>query len=326
MINPNSILFSGNANVELSERIAKYLYAKLGVADITKFSDGEIRVEIESHVRGKDAYIIQPTCAPTNDNLMELLVMVDAMRRSATRSVTAIIPYYGYSRQDRRPGYTRTPITSRLVADMIEASGIDQIMTVDIHSTQQQGFFHVPVINISAAPLIIGDIWKKYGTDRRDLTIVSPDTGGVNRARGIAKQLDDANLAIIDKRRPEANVSEVMNIIGDVEDQHCVLVDDMIDTAGTLGKAATALKKHGAKSVTAYATHGVFSGGAFMNIHESPLDEVVITDTIPLDNAVLRSEIGTNKIRTITLAGLISESIRRVSNNQSISEIYTGLE
>lgn len=313
-------IFTGNANPQLAKRIAAYLDAPLGNAEITKFSDGEIRVEINEHVRGHHILLVQPTCAPTNDNIMELLVMVDALRRSAVNTITAVIPYYGYSRQDRRPDFTRTPITSRLVADMLQVAGVDQVVVVDLHSGQQQGFFKIPVINISASPEIVGDIWRHHAYNPKDLVVVSPDTGGVVRARSIAKQLDNANLAIIDKRRPEANRAEVMNIIGDVKGKRCIIVDDMIDTAGTLCKGAAALKEHGAEYVAAYATHAVFSGSAYGNIKNSALDQVVVTDTIP----VVISDDLSSKLRVISIAGLIGESLRRIRSKESVSEMYMG--
>lgn len=309
-------MFTGNANKQLAQNIARELNVPLGKMDIERFSDGEIRVEINEHVRSHHIMLIQSTCAPTNDNLMELLIMVDAFRRSAVKSITAVIPYYGYSRQDRRPDYTRTPVTSRLVADMIEAAGVDQVIMVDIHSGQQQGFFHIPVVNISASPEIVGDIWRRSDCDPNDTMIVSPDTGGVARARTIAKQVGDAQLAIIDKRRPEANKSEVMNVIGDVQGKCCIVVDDMIDTAGTLCKGAKALKERGAARVVAYATHGVFSGNAYKNIAESDLDEVVVTDTIPIT-----TDLG-DKIRVVSVSGLIAETLRRIRTKESISAIY----
>lgn len=314
---PNAKIFTGNANVTLASKIAKKLGTSLGKIEVEHFSDGEIRVEIGERVRGETIFIIQPTCAPTNNNLMELLIMVDAFRRSAVKKIVAVIPYYGYSRQDRRPDYTRTPITSRLVADMIQVAGVDQLLTIDIHSGQQQGFFTIPVINMSAAPELCGDIWKNYGHNNDDLVIVSPDTGGVVRARAIAKQLDDADLAIVDKRRPTANVSQVMNIIGDVKGKTCVIVDDMIDTAGTLCKAAVALKARGATQVVAYATHPVLSGYAYTNIEKSVLDEVVITDTIPIKDFST-----TSKIRQISVASIIAETIIRYHNGKSVSDMY----
>lgn len=313
-------VFSGNANPQLAHKIAHFLGTPLGKVDISQFSDGEVRAEINEHVRGHNIILIQPTCAPTNDNLMELLVMVDAFRRSAVKSITAVIPYYGYSRQDRRPDFTRTPITSRLVASMLETAGVDQVIVVDIHSGQQQGFFNIPVINISASPEIVGDVWRNHAFDPKKLIVVSPDTGGVVRARSVAKQLDNAELAIIDKRRPEANQSEVMHVIGDVEGRRCIIVDDMIDTAGTLCKGAAALKERGADYVAAYATHPVFSGSAYDNILNSEIDEVVVTDTIPLNIP----EEASHKIRQISVSALVSETIRRIRSKQSISEMYAG--
>ncbi|HHA18315.1 MAG TPA: ribose-phosphate pyrophosphokinase [Methylophaga sp.] len=309
-------IFTGTANPKLAKDVTDYLHITLGAQDLKKFSDGEIRVEIEETVRGDDVYLIQPTCSPTNDNLMELLIMADTARRSACDSITAIIPYYGYARQDRRPDYTRTPITSRLVADMIETAGIDKVVTIDLHSGQQQGFFHIPVTNISASPEIVGDIWRNHKMD--EIIVVSPDTGGVARARHIAKQLNDADLAIVDKRRPKANVAQVMNVIGQVEGKTCILIDDMIDTAGTLAKGAAALKERGATKVVAYATHGVFSGEALDNMVNSDIDEIVVTDTIPLSQ-VFKDE---PKIRTISIAPLLAETIRRMQSKQSISELY----
>lgn len=314
---PQAKVFTGNANPVLAKRVAKKLGISLGKIEVDHFSDGEIRVEIGERVRGETIFIIQPTCSPTNTNLMELLIMVDAFRRSAVKKIIAVIPYYGYSRQDRRPDYTRTPITSRLVADMIQIAGVDQLLTVDIHSGQQQGFFTIPVINMSAAPEICGDIWRNYGYDKSSLVVVSPDTGGVVRARAVAKQLDDADLAIVDKRRPRANESQVMNIIGDVEGKTCVIIDDMIDTAGTLCKAASALKERGARKVVAYATHPVLSGSAYSNIENSELDEVVITDTIPIDQFLTST-----KIRQISVASLIAETMVRYHNGKSVSEMY----
>ncbi len=312
----NTKIFTGNANPKLARDIAYALDMPLGEMDIGKFSDGETFVEINENVRGDHIVLVQPTCAPTNDNLMELLIMADAFRRSAVKSIMAVVPYYGYSRQDRRPDFTRTPITSRLVADMIEQVGIKQIMTVDIHSTQQQGFFKRPLINISASPELVADVYKRHDCMPEDMVVVSPDTGGVARARGFAKSVD-APLAIIDKRRPKANVSEVMNIIGDVEGKCCVVVDDMIDTGGTLCKGAAALKEHGADKVVAYMTHPILSGKAFQNIEESMIDEVVVTDTVPL------AEGAPDKIRVVSIAPLIAETIRRIRLKKSISEIYS---
>ena len=311
-------LFTGNANPQLAENIAKHLRLSLGRAEVSKFNDSEIRVEIHERIRDDDVFIIQPTCGQVNDSIMELLIMADAVRRSAVHRITAVIPYYGYSRQDRRPSYTRTPITSRLIADMLEAAGIDQVITVDIHSTQQQGFFTIPVINIGATPEIVGDVWRNRLVDPENVVVVSPDTGGVVRARAVAKQLDNADLAIIDKRRPTDGVSEVMNIVGDVEGKSCIVIDDMIDTAGTLCKGAAALKDRGAAQIVAYATHGVLSGAASANIQKSCIDEVVVCDTIPVSPLMCK------KVRTISVAKLIGETIRRLQTGQSVSQIYTG--
>ncbi|HHO81977.1 MAG TPA: ribose-phosphate pyrophosphokinase, partial [Halothiobacillus sp.] len=273
------MVFSGNANPALAERIVESLDIRLGKATVAKFSDGEVFVEILENVRGRDVFIVQPTCYPTNDNLMELLVMADALRRASAYRITAVIPYYGYSRQDRRVRSARVPISAKVVANMLQSVGVDRLLTVDLHADQIQGFFDVPVDNVYASPILLGDIWRqKYP----DLIVVSPDVGGVVRARAIAKRLDDADLAIIDKRRPRANVSQVMHIIGEVKGKSCILVDDMVDTAGTLCKAAEALKTHGAARVVAYCTHAVLSGRAIENIENSALDELVVTDTIPL--------------------------------------------
>jgi len=291
---------------------------KLGKIDIGRFSDGEIRVEIEECVRGETIFIIQPTHAPNNDTLMELLIMVDAFRRSAVKQIVAVVPYYGYSRQDRRPDYTRTPITSRLVADMMQSAGISQLISVDIHSQQQQGFFTIPITNISAKPDICGHIFTKYGY--QNPIVVSPDTGGVVRARAIAKEIDNADLVIIDKRRPKANESQVMNVIGDVDGKTCIIVDDMIDTGGTLCKAAVALKEHGAGKVICYATHGVFSGNAFENFENSVIDEIIVTDTIPV--GILQDQEIPKRIKVISVASLIAETLRRIILNESISDIY----
>jgi len=315
--NPNPTkLFTGNSNPQLARKIAKSFKVQLGDLEVNQFSDGEVRVEYNEGVRGQDLFLIQSTCAPTNDNLMQLLVMADAAKRSDANKIYAVVPYFGYSRQDRRPGYSRVSITSRLVADMVVAAGIDYLVTIDIHAAQIQGFFSIPTLNISAAPVLTGDIWRRYSN--KDMIIVSPDVGGVARARAIAKQLDNADLAIIDKRRPEANVSEVMNIIGDVAGKTCVLVDDMVDTAGTLCKAAAALKENGAKKVVAYCTHPVLSGNALDNIRNSVLDELVVTDTIPLTEAAKQI----SKIRVLSIAGLLADTIYRLDNNESVSEIY----
>lgn len=310
-------IFTGTANPALANDIAKQLQVKLGSIETERFSDGEIRVEIGETVRGDDVYIIQPTCTPTNDNLMELMIMVDAMKRASCNTVTAVIPYYGYSRQDRIPEYTRTPITSKVVADMLQGVGVDSVLLVDIHSTQQKGFFNIPVTNISAGPEIVGDIWRYHGVD--NIVVVSPDTGGVARARYIAKQLNDADLAIIDKRRPKDNVAQVMNVIGEVDGRTCIIIDDMVDTAGSLTKGALALKEQGAKKIVAYSTHPVFSGIAFDNINNSVIDEVVVTDTIPLTTEFKHCP----KVRVLSMAPLLAESIRRMQGKQSVSELYT---
>lgn len=310
-------IFAGNANIALAIDIALALNVRLGKVEVDTFSDKEIRIELDEPVRLQTIFIVQPTCAPANDNLMEFLIMCDAVKRSAASKIIGVVPYYGYARQDRRPAYSRTPITSRLVADMIQAAGVNQLIIVDLHSDQQQGFFTIPVTNISAAPIIVGDIWRNSQRDINNVVIVSPDTGGVDRARRVAKQVNDADLAIIDKRRPKANVSEVMNVIGDVNGRDCIIIDDMIDTAGTLAKAAAALKERGATSVIAYATHPVFSGNAYQNINNSVLDEVVVTDTIPLSSTEK-----SDKIRVISIASLLAETMRRINNGKSVSEIY----
>lgn len=323
-LSPQGRVFTGNSNPALAKRIAAACGSSIGNVDVETFSDGEIRVEVHEHVRGTECFIVQSTCYPCNDNLMELLIMADALRRSDVQKITAVIPYYGYARQDRRPDHTRTPITSRLVAEMIQAAGIDQVIMLDLHSGQQQGFFTIPVINISAGPEIVTDIWKNYGENPENITIVSPDTGGVVRARMVAKQIDDADLAIIDKRRPKANESQVMNVIGEVEGRTCIIVDDMIDTAGTLCKAGAALKERGAAKVVAYATHGVFSGNAFNNIIESEIDEIVVTNSIPLGVCQDIAIDITPKIRVLCIADLIGETLSRITQNLSVSEMYDG--
>jgi ribose-phosphate pyrophosphokinase len=309
------MIFSGNANPQLSADITSYLDLPLGKASVGQFSDGESMVEIQEIVRGRDVFVVQSTCEPTNDNLMELLVMIDALRWSSVRRITAVIPYFGYARQDRRPRSARVPITARLAAKMIGTAGADRVLTMDLHADQIQGFFDIPVDNVYASPILLGDVWKqKYP----DLMVVSPDVGGVVRARALAKRLDDADLAIIDKRRPKANEAQIMNIIGDVEGRSCVLVDDLVDTAGTLCKAAAALKGHGAAKVVAYCTHAVLSGPAVTNIESSQLDELVVTNTVPL-----RDEAATcTKIRQLTIAGLLAESIRRINNEESVSSLF----
>ena len=309
------MVFAGNSNPQLANEIAQRLNLPLGNAIVGQFSDGEVMVEIMENVRGKDIFIVQPTCAPTNKNLMELLVMVDAMRRSSAARVTAVVPYFGYARQDRRPRSARVPITAKVVAQMIGSVGTDRVLTVDLHADQIQGFFSIPVDNVYASPILLGDIWRqKY----ENLMVVSPDVGGVVRARALAKRLDDADLAIIDKRRPRANEAKVMNIIGDVEGRSCILVDDLVDTAGTLCAAAAALKEHGAKRVVAYITHPVLSGPAIDNISKSDLDELVVTDTIPLQ----QSAAATGKIRQLSIAELLAETMRRISNEESVSSLY----
>ena len=308
------MVFTGNANPKLAKLVVERLDIPLGEMSVGKFSDGEITVEINENVRGKDVFIIQPTCTPTNDNLMELLLMADGLRRASAARITAVVPYFGYARQDRRPRSARVPISARAVADMMVGSGIDRVLTVDLHADQIQGFFSVPVDNVYGSPILLDDIARqKY----EDLIVVSPDVGGVVRARAIAKQLN-VDLAIIDKRRPEANVAEIMNIIGDVEGRTCVLVDDMVDTAGTLCHAATALKERGAKAVVAYCTHPVLSGPAIDRLKASALDELVVTDTIPLSTAAQKS----GRVRQLTIAGLLAESIRRVNNEESISAMF----
>lgn len=309
------MVFTGNANPELARLIVERLDLPLGEATCGQFSDGEITIEIQENVRGKDVFIIQPTCVPTNDNIMEVLLMADALRRSSAGRITAVIPYYGYARQDRRVRSARVPISAKVVADMLQTAGVDRVLTVDLHADQIQGFFNIPMDNIYGSPILLDDIEKQ---DYENLMVVSPDVGGVVRARAIAKQLDDADLAIIDKRRPQANEAQVMHIIGDVTDRTCVLVDDMVDTAGTLCKAADALKQFGAKKVVAYCTHPVLSGSALKNILNSELDELVVTDTIPLTDEAKAC----GKIRQLTLAGLLAESIRRVNNEESISAMF----
>ena len=309
------MIFSGNANKALSEGIVRKLNMRLGMATVGRFSDGEIFVEIEENVRGRDVFIVQPTCSPTNENLMELLVMIDALRRASAARITAVMPYYGYARQDRRSRSARVAITARLVADMIGNAGADRVLTVDLHADQIQGFFGIPVDNVYASPILLGDVWRQ---EYENLIVVSPDVGGVVRARALAKRMGDADLAIIDKRRPRANVSEIMHIIGDVEGRTCVMVDDIVDTAGTLCHAAAALKKNGARKVVAYCTHPVLSGSAAENVKNSVLDELVVTDTIPLSDDLL--SIG--KIRQLSVAEMLAETIRRIAVGESVSSLY----
>ncbi len=309
------MVFGGNANPALTKSVCTYLQTPVGKASLSRFSDGETALEILENVRGGDVFVVQPICAPTNDNLIDLLVMVDALRRSSADRITAVVPYYGYARQDRRVRSARVPITAKLVADMLTGAGVDRVLTIDLHAEQIQGFFDIPVDNIYASPLLMADVWrKKYN----NLIVVSPDVGGVVRARAVAKLLDDSDLAIIDKRRPQPNQSQVMNIIGDVAGKTCVIVDDIVDTAGTLCKAAEALKGHGAERVVALATHPVLSGPAIDNIQASVLDELVVTDTIPLSEQA--RECG--KIRVLSVKDLLGEAIRRIHLDESVSQVY----
>lgn len=312
-MNDDIKLYAGTANRPLAQAIATKLDLPLEPMTIERFSDGEIRVELEKNARGSKAFIIQPVCAPANDNLMELMLIADALRRSSAKEIYAVVPYYGYARQDRRPGYSRVPISARVVATMLEGVGVNHVVTIDLHATQIQGFFHIPVDNISASNLFVNDIYHRW-MDENPI-IVSPDVGGVARARAVAKSLKDMDLAIVDKRRPKANVSEVMNIIGDVTDRTCIMIDDMVDTAGTLGKAANALiDVGGARRVIAYATHGVLSGKAPTNLTDSKLQELVVTDTIPVGPQFA------NKVRTLSTAHILAETIARVSKGGSIKE------
>jgi ribose-phosphate pyrophosphokinase len=312
----NLLVFSGNANRPLADAVCKELGVRPGKALVSTFSDGEVQVEIEENVRRQEVFVIQPTNAPTAENFMELLVLVDALKRASVANVTAVVPYFGYARQDRRPRSSRVPITAKVAAKMFGAVGTDRVLTVDLHADQIQGFFDIPVDNVYASPLLLADIWRAHGTD--NLIVVSPDVGGVVRARAIAKRLDDAELAIIDKRRPKANVSTVMNIIGEVEGKTCVLVDDIVDTAGTLCAAAAALKARGALKVVAYCTHPVLSGAAIDNVAKSQLDELVVTDTIRLSDAARACP----RIRQLSVAELLAETIRRVAFGESVSSLY----
>lgn len=309
------MVFSGNANLALSAEIVAHLSIPLGKAVVGQFSDGEVMAEIQENVRGRDVFVVQPTAAPTNDNLMELLVMIDALRWASAKRITAVIPYFGYARQDRRPRSARVPITARLVAKMLGDAGADRVLTVDLHADQIQGFFDIPVDNVYASPILLGDVWRqKYP----DLLVVSPDVGGVVRARALAKRLDDAELAIIDKRRPRPNEAKVMNIIGDVQGRTCVIIDDLVDTAGTLCQAAAALKDHGAARVVAYCTHPVLSGPAVETITKSRLDELVVTNTIPLRPQAAACE----RVRQLSIGELLAETMRRVSNEESVSSLF----
>ena len=309
------MVFTGNANPELAQKVSSRLYLSLGKVDVGKFSDGETALELNENVRGKDVFVLQSTCAPTNDNLMELIVMIDALRRASASRVTAVVPYFGYARQDRRVRSSRVPITAKVVADMMVTVGVDRVLTVDLHAEQIQGFFTCPVDNVYGSPVLNDDI---QASNYDNLMVVSPDIGGVVRARAIAKQLDEADLAIIDKRRPQAGEAQVMNLIGEVNNRTCLLVDDMVDTAGTLCKAADALKESGAAKVVAYCTHAVLSGNALENLRNSQLDELVVTDTIPLSEEAK----ATKKIRQLTIADLLAESMRRVANEESISALF----
>jgi ribose-phosphate pyrophosphokinase len=308
-------IFTGNANPKLAAAVCRHLNISLGRAVVDKFSDGEVMVELLENVRGRDVFVLQSTCLPTNDNLMEIMVMVDALKRSSAARITAAIPYFGYARQDRRPRAARVAISAKVVADMLSNVGVERVMVMDLHADQIQGFFNIPVDNIYATPILLGDVWKQ---NHDNLVVVSPDVGGVVRARAIAKRLD-AELAIIDKRRPKANVAEVMNIIGDVEGRTCAIMDDIVDTANTLCKAATALKERGAVKVVAYCTHAVLSGGAVKRIEESDMDQVIVTDTIPLSVEAQACP----RIRQLSCAQLLAETMTRVSNEESVSSLFT---
>jgi len=308
------MVFTGNANPKLAESVARHLGIHLGRATVSRFSDGEVMVEIMAHVRGKDVFILQSTCAPTNDNLMEVMVMVDALRRASAARITAAIPYFGYARQDRRPRSARVAITAKVVANMLTGVGVDRVLTMDLHSDQIQGFFDIPVDNVYASPILLSDVWRN---NFKNLIVVSPDVGGVVRARALAKQLE-ADLAIIDKRRPRPNVAKVMNIIGDVAGRTCLIMDDMVDTANTLCEAANALKEKGAERVVAYCTHGVLSGPAIERLEKSAIDELVVTDTIPLSQAARNCK----RIRQLSIAELMAETLRRINAEESVSSLF----
>jgi ribose-phosphate pyrophosphokinase len=309
------MVFTGNANPQLAYNIVNFLNIPIGKAMVGRFGDDEVQIEIQDNVRGRDVFIIQPTCAPTNDNLMELLIMVDALRRASAGRITAVIPYFGYSRQDRRVRSIRVPISAKVIANMVTSVGTDRVLTVDLHADQIQGFFDLPVDNIYASPVFLGDIWRqKYD----DIIVVSPDVGGVVRARALAKRLDDVELAIIDKRRPKPNEAKVMHVIGEVENKTCIIIDDLVDTAGTMCQAAEVLKKHGATRVMAYATHPVLSGEAVQNIRVSALDELVVTDTIPLSEEAKANA----RIRTLSVAEILAETIRRINSDESVSSLF----
>jgi len=309
------MLFSGNANPALAENISLHLKTPLSKAEVGTFSDGEIKVEIFDNVRGNDVYIIQPTCAPSNNNLMELLIMADALRRASAARITAVVPYFGYARQDRRIRSARVPITAKVIADMIGSVGINRILTVDLHADQIQGFFYMPVDNVYSTPIMLDDIRKQHFDN---IMVISPDVGGVVRARAITKHLHGADLAIIDKRRPKPNEAQVMHVIGDVKNRNCIIIDDIIDTAGTISMAINALKDHGAKTVSAYVTHPVLSGPAVENIESSPIDELVVTDTIPLSPEAKKC----SRIRQISIAKVLAKAIRRISEAESISSMF----
>ena len=315
MDSPTFALFTGNANPALAQEIARHLKVPLGRAMVSRFSDAEVNVELIENVRGRDVFLVQPTCPPVNDHLMELLIMADACRRGSARSVTAVVPYMGYSRQDRRPRATRSAISAKVVANMMVGAGIDRMLTVDLHAEQIQGFFDIPVDNVYASPVLLGDAWRQH---YENMIVVSPDVGGVVRARALAKRLDDVELAIIDKRRPRPNESKVMNIIGEVTDKTCVLIDDIVDTAGTLCLAAQALKDEGARKVVAYITHPILSGPAVERIANSGLDQLVVTDTIPLSAEAQQCP----RIRQLSVAGLLGETIRRIRDEESVSSLY----
>ena len=308
-------VFSGNAHPKLAHDIARYLHMPLARAHVGRFSDGEINVEILENIRGKECFLVQPTCPPTSENLMELLVMVDAIKRASSARITAVIPYFGFARQDRRPRSSRVPITAKLVAKLIETAGVDRVLTLDLHADQIQGFFDIAVDNVYASPILLGDVWRQKF---ENMVVVSPDVGGVVRARALAKRLGDADLVIIDKRRQQANQSEVMNIIGECDGMNCIMMDDMVDTAGTLCHAATALKENGAASVHAYITHAVLSGPAVDRIRDSKLDKVVVTDTIPLNEEAQDCD----NIRQLSTAELLGETMRRISDDESVSSLY----
>jgi ribose-phosphate pyrophosphokinase len=314
MVPDNLMVFTGNANPRLAQAVGQHLNIRLGKAQVSRFSDGEVMVELFENVRGKDIFVLQSTCAPTNDNLMELMIMADALKRASAGRITAAIPYFGYARQDRRPRSARVAISAKVVANMLQVAGVNRVLVMDLHADQIQGFFDIPVDNIYAAPILLGDIWKH---NYENLVVVSPDVGGVVRARAIAKRMD-ADLAIIDKRRPRANMAEVMHIIGEVEGRNCVIMDDMVDTANTLCQAAQALRERGAQRVMAYATHPVLSGKAVERISNSVLDELVVTDTIPLTDAALACP----KIRQLSCAALLGETISRIAREDSVSSLF----